>query len=144
MKWLKKYIIYSHVFENLNRISERFCFYRGKNSARRILSNFGSNNNFSLTLLPKSREVDGAFSKAVYSIQGGVTSILVLDLSIRRQIFLLLLRRKGGLLFCRLQNSSYPDWRKAASSIERKMESDRTKTILVCYSFTNSSSTYQT
>lgn len=45
----------------------------------------------------------------VYSIQDGVTSILVLDLSIRRQIFLLLLRCKSGLLSCRLQNSSYPD-----------------------------------
>lgn len=45
----------------------------------------------------------------VYSTQDGVTSILVLDLSIRRQIFLLLLRCKGGLLSCRLQNSSYPD-----------------------------------
>lgn len=39
-----------------------------------------------------------ALFPAVYSIQDGVTSILVLDLSIRRQIFLLLLRCKGGLL----------------------------------------------
>lgn len=82
-----------------------------------------------------------ALFPAVYSIQDGVTSILVLDLSIRRQIFLLLLRCKGGLLSCRLQNSSYPDGERQLHRSRERWKGQRLSSI--CYSF-NSSSAYQT
>lgn len=80
----------------------------------------------------------------IYSIQGGVTSILVLDLSIHRQIFLLLLRCKGGLLSCRLQNSSYPDGERQLHRSKERWKVTGQRPSSICYSFTNSSSTYQT
>lgn len=95
---------------------------------------------FAKKLLPKGRLM--ALFPAVYSIQDGVTSILVLDLSIRRQIFLLLLRCKGGLLSCRLQNSSYPDGERQLHRSRERWKGQRLSSI--CYSFTNSSSAYQT